>query len=323
MRGRTTDSNNIGGQYLVSWNSYYILCATAPAWPEVDGSIQVPWNWIHLYDQTYLYAERPFEDDDTLPSRCLQWPELIAVSAQQICGWDASTGQSKGPQDDALYEQHVQALGNLPEQVIYNNQGEPIEVIPDGLATPNLRGPAWVGAQQVQLGSSEAADPAQRLYPADNQPFAVEVRHKYFGGNDNPAWDSWGWRAEMLGVSSSRDPTSYAIGIYSDPDCTAYLYTTGAFSEQPSEWQVGEQEDEQGLPIPIQVWATEYNPGLLGQPSETPQDIHHAVLFGSAQEGRATLPGGPEPGAVGHLYWKASQPPRNGNKSPKRRRKNK
>jgi hypothetical protein len=138
-----------------------------------------------------------------------------------------------------------------------------------------------------------------KLYPEDDEPFVIEIRHKEFTGNANPAWDGWGWRAEILNESSTRDPSARAIAIYSDEACTQYLYTTGAFTEQQSMWQVDSNDN------PITVWATEYNPGLLGYNNDEKADVHHACLLGAAQEGFATLRAGQE--SAVHYFWSHTQ----------------
>jgi hypothetical protein len=168
-----------------------------------------------------------------------------------------------------------------------------------GAATSTLLFTYFQGEQPRQIGNPVASDPIERLYPSDNLPFAVEVRHKQFTGNANPAWDGWGWRAEIVGGAASRDPSARAIGIYSDEACTQYLYTTGAFTQQQSAWQV----DGQGQPLT--VWATEYNPGLLGYDNDSKQDVHHACLLGAAQEGHATLQ--PDQESAYHEFWEHDQ----------------
>lgn len=168
-----------------------------------------------------------------------------------------------------------------------------------GQATPPLRFQHFMGEPQVLAGDPQATDPIEQLYPADNLPFAIEVRHRLFTENANPEWDGWGWRAEIIGGAASRDPSARAIGIYSDEACTQYLYTTGAFTQQTSTWQV----DAQGAPLTI--WATEYNPGLLGYPNDTKQPVHHACLLGAAQEGHATLRADQE--SAYHEFWEHDQ----------------
>jgi hypothetical protein len=164
-----------------------------------------------------------------------------------------------------------------------------------GAATDTLRFQYFMGHAPRQIGNPVATDPIAKLYPADNMPLAIEIRHKLFTGNSNPAWDGWGWRAEIVGGAASRSPTARAIGIYTDAACTQYRYTTGAFTSQPSAWQV----DSQGQPLT--VWATEYNPGLLGDNNDNKADVHHACLLGSAQEGHATLRATDE--RAYHEFW--------------------
>lgn len=169
----------------------------------------------------------------------------------------------------------------------------------NGFATDALRYHHFMGDFQPKLGNANSTDPIEQVYPDNNRPLAIEVRHKLFTGNANPEWDGWGWRAEIIGGAASRSPAARAIGIYSDAACTEYLYTTGAFTLQQSVWQV----DSQGNPLT--VWATEYNPGLLGYPNDNKQDVHHACLFGSAKEGYATLRASQE--RVYHEFWEHDQ----------------
>lgn len=211
-----------------------------------------------------------------------------------ILGCDPSTGEMVEPFNAALYAE-IRPLGNAPASIVFDENFNPIGTTKAGKATGELAFHSWAGAEPRHLGSNGA------LYPDDNQPFVIEVRHKYFGGNANPAWDGYGWRAEIVGLSSTRDPANYAIGVYNDPECTDYWYTTGAFSEQPSDWQTDGQGD------PVQVWATEYNPAFLtGTGNAEPVDTHHAVLLGSAQEGYSTLKA-THPASV-HNYWEHTQP---------------
>lgn len=168
----------------------------------------------------------------------------------------------------------------------------------NGQATGSLDYQHFAGAARRVMNPA-ATDPVERAYPPDNLPFAIEVRHKEFTGNANPEWDGWGWRAEIVGGAASRDPAARAIGIYSDPECLNYLYTTGAFTQQSSAWQT----DAAGEPLT--VWATEYNPGLLGYPNDAKAPVHHACLLGSAQEGHATL--WPDQVSAYHEFWDHDQ----------------
>jgi len=109
-----------------------------------------------------------------------------------------------------------------------------------------------------------------------NTPYFVEIQHKYFEGT----WAGWGWRAEINGASKGRDPTSRAIGVYNDSEWTAYLYTTGAFVEQVSEWQTDDAGNS------VRVWATE-TPAGYAKPDKEQWNL--ALLKGSAQEVRTHL----------------------------------
>lgn len=184
------------------------------------------------------------------------------------------------------------------------NQAEYLAIRPLGNDAGQATGPLefhkFMGEEQRLAGDPLASDPIERAYPADNLPFAIEVRHKLFTGNANPEWDGWGWRAEIVGGAASRDPSARAIGIYHNADDVNVWYTTGAFTQQQSAWQV----DTQGQPLT--VWATEYNPAFLtGTGFVTPQTTHHACLFGSIVEGRATLRADQQ--SAYHEFWQHDQ----------------
>lgn len=178
-------------------------------------------------------------------------------------------------------------------------QIRPLGNAADGRAVAGLRFHHFMGDWHPKLGNPASVDPVERLYPDGNRPLAIEVRHKLFTGNANPAWDGWGWRAEIVGGAAARSPAARAIGIYADAECTAYLYTTGAFTQQASAWQT----DSSGAPLT--VWATEYNPGLLGYDNDAKQDVHHACLLGSSKEGFATLRS--DQASAYHEFWEHPQ----------------
>lgn len=172
-------------------------------------------------------------------------------------------------------------------------QIRPLGNNPDGSATPTLDYHHWMGWAPRKIGTDGS------LYPDDIKPFRIEIRHKEFVGEANPEWNGWGWRAEIVGSAASRDPSARAIAIYADPECTQYLYTTGAFSQGQSEWQT----DEDGALLT--VWFTQYNPAHLGYNNDERQSVNHAVLFGSVQEGHATL--APDVDGMILNYWEHEQ----------------
>ena len=221
--------------------------------------------------------------------------EPPAVGGDIIGVWDYD-GMPIGAPNVTAYTV-IRPLGNTVRKLRDKAGNETGQVM--GEATTNLQYHYVMGHAPRMLGNPVDADPVKRLYPANNLPLVIEVRHKLFTGNSNPEWNGWGWRAEIVGGATSRSPAARAIGIYSDAACTAYLYTTGAFTQQPSAWQV----NAEGLPLT--VWATEYNPGLLGYPNDSKAPVHHACLLGGAQEGHATL--WPEQESARHEFWLHNQ----------------
>ncbi len=159
----------------------------------------------------------------------------------------------------------------------------------DGSATGDLR---WSYID----GWPHRLFPSGSPYPDDNIPFDAEARHLYFDTPATPASTGWGFRVELIGDAGTRDPSARAIGVYSDAECTQYLWTTGAFQSGPSEWQV----DEQGEPLT--VWFTNSWDG--DRPDER-KDWHIAFLLGSAQEGHQTLPAGQD--GIRYLFWEHEQ----------------
>jgi hypothetical protein len=201
----------------------------------------------------------------------------LGVPGTLLGGWNTDGTQPLDDNDDPLYPVHddfllIRPLGNRA----------------DGLATDALQYPYPSGSAQRWLSQTS-------LYPVDNQPISLDMRHKEFTGNVNPEWDGWGWRGEILVTAAARPANARAIGIYSDPECTAYLYTTGAFQFGQSEWQT---DIDGNL---IDVWFTECP---LGRATTEQQDWHYALLFGAAQEGHYTLPIGSPP--LVRNYWQAN-----------------
>ena len=223
--------------------------------------------------------------------------QLDPAEDMLIVATDAQ-GVPQGEVDYDLYAQ-IRPWGNLPPKPIYDDAGDVVGQTRGGDATGVLGYAAVAGDPERALGDHTADDPIARLYPAENQPFAIEQRHVYFDDD----YSGWGWRAEIVGGFSSRDPSVRAIAWYSDPECTQYVGTTGAFVEQQSWWQT---DAEGNL---LTVWATETPPGFRKGEDEP---WHLAVLWASVQEGYATLqPGGQQT----HLYWDRTQgrpPPSSG-----------
>jgi len=163
----------------------------------------------------------------------------------------------------------------------------PLGNAPDGLATKNLRYTHPAGAKQEWLEK-------EQVYPVTNDAMAIDTRYWW---DPTAGWEGWGWRSEIVHTASNRPPQNRAIGIYTDVDCSDYLYTTGAFKQEESHWQV----DEDGNPLT--VWATNNPPGRVN-PEKEP--VHFSLLHGAEQEGHSSLyANGDE--EVKLLYWEHDQ----------------
>lgn len=165
-----------------------------------------------------------------------------------------------------------------------------------GEATGPLGYMEFAGCRQRVLGDPEATYEPARLYPASDIPFDAEARHKYFSTPATPSSTGWGFRYELIGKAETRDPSARAIGVYSDPECTQYLWTTGALQLGISEWQTDD------LGNPIEVW---YTDSWDGDRPDDQKDWHIAMLLGSEQEGHQTLPIGSD--GIRYLFWEFDQ----------------
>lgn len=92
----------------------------------------------------------------------------------------------------------------------------------------------------------------------------------------------------MLSADPLRDITARGIGVYSDPECTAFLYTTGSFVQDGSHNN------------------NFYTECPAGQRTPAPAQVNFALLLGSAQEGYFNLPEGGDD--VEALFWSSDQP---------------
>jgi hypothetical protein len=180
------------------------------------------------------------------------------------------------------------------------NSAEYLTIRPLGNAAGEATGPLlyhyFMGEAQRMLGNPAATDPIEKIYPAGNLPFDVEIRHKYFTDPAHPQVNGWGFRVELIGSATTRNPALRAIGVYSDAAATQYLWTTGALSLGTSDWQV----DANGTPL--QVW---YTHSWDGDRPAQKKDWHIAMLKGSAQEGIQTLGAGVD--GIRYLFWDRTQ----------------
>jgi hypothetical protein len=119
-------------------------------------------------------------------------------------------------------------------------------------------------------------------YPTGNEPFTLKITRTL---TLDDAWSHipWGWRVDMVSEDPSRDITARAVGIYSDPECTAYLYTTGAFVDDGS--------------------GNYYTECPVGQRKASPEPVYFALLLGAGQEGYFNLIDEAEGAEVTKLFW--------------------
>ena len=163
-----------------------------------------------------------------------------------------------------------------------------------GQATGTLCYHHVMGHAHRMLGDPEAADPIERLYPADDQPFEIIIDHFWY---EQAEFSGWGFLAEIAGGAASRDPSVRAMAVYSDPEHTQYLWTGGAFRQGPS--RLG-QVDSEGNPLT--VWFSD-TPAGFRTAEKTPWNL--AVLWASVQEGTCILD--PDAGRITLQFWSHSQ----------------
>ena len=94
----------------------------------------------------------------------------------------------------------------------------------------------------------------------------------------------------MLSDDPGRDITARAIGVYSDPAATNFLFTTGAFVND------GKYGD---------VFYTECPPGNR---NTNPDPVYFALLLGAAQEGIFQLDSPDDGAEATALFWEADAP---------------
>ena len=163
-----------------------------------------------------------------------------------------------------------------------------------GVATGALDLIHYAGHAQRHLQAAPAVDTMPE-YPSGTQPFTATMARRM---DETPGWEGHGWSFTVEFVDPNRPPTNRAVGIYSDPECTAYLYTAGALVLTDT----GEVEVVDEVEIPIMKYMS-VNPA--GKATVAPEDIYFALLHGSAQEGINTLLAGDEENM--RYYWENDQ----------------
>ena len=246
------------------------------------------------------------------------WPPVVILAA-----WEQS-GLQTGQTYDNSEPPEVIGSPTHPIHADYWNFVRPLGNGVEGRATGPLRTKRWQGHPEARYAIEDVSeypavdapfqlkitrdDYGSEALPWDNGTtyalgdFATSggmwqslqdnnTGNTPFGGS--PFWEFinqpgvWGWTVEMISNDPLRDITARAIGVYSDPECTSYLYTTGAFIQD------GSHDNNFYTECPI------------GQRQATDAQVNFALLLGSAQEGWFNLPEGG--GDAEALFWNSGQ----------------
>lgn len=219
-------------------------------------------------DEAFLVGEAGFTGWDALPT------------ASIVGSWDAQTGLQEGQSYDNSEPPIVVGTPTHPVTADYAGWVRPLGN-EAGRATGLLDSTRWAGHAEPKF-----LQDAQR-YKDTDAPFTLEIFRVYHpGGTPEYPVAGWGWTVRMISDDPERDITARAVGLYSDPECTAYLYTTGAFV-----WNAVDEYYETYCPP--------------GQVQPTDAQVNFALLLGAAQEGFFNLPEGG--GEAGALFWSHNQ----------------
>lgn len=202
----------------------------------------------------------------------IEWSE----NAYIVGSWDSETGLRYGQ----TYDAEGGVIGT-PEHAIHPDYLEFINPLGNraGQATGHLDTLRWQGHPEAKFLQDD------RRYPDTDAPFQLKIERVYHDGTD-PTFtiEGWGWTVTMISADPVRDITARGIGVYSDPECTQYLYTTGAF---------------------INENGTYLTRCPSGQVQPTDAQVNFALLLGSAQEGFFNLPAGSS--TTEALFWSKDQ----------------
>lgn len=294
----------------MSFDRIYKILTADPQWDELNPqppqSVQIASN---ATESAYLVGSGGFADWDALTSTL-------------VGSWDSTTGLQEGESYDeseppvvvgtptypvtADYADWIRPLGNdagratgildstrwqghVEQKFLFEDNRYPptdypftLEIYRENIG---VDAPVWDNATQYFTGDY-VQSPLGTTWRAIQDNF----NQTPFGGS--PFWEfintpGWGWSVVMLSADPERDITARGIGVYSDPECTAFLYTTGAFVQDGSHGN------------------NYYTECPVGQRTPTPNQVNFALLLGAAQEGYFNLPEGGE--NVMALFWKSDQ----------------
>jgi hypothetical protein len=280
----------------------------------------LPSQTVKITDNGILIAYQHTTDGDPL----LGWP----VSTVVFAGWDNNQVAGDltlqvGETFDALGD--VIGTPTYPINADYWIWVNPLGNTVDGRATGMLRVVRWQGHAEVKAAVTDVSeypatnepftleiirqDYGSEALPWDNATVYATGEYATSGGmwvslqdgnvgntpfGGSPFWEFinqsgfWGWVVQVISNDPLRDIQARAVGIYTDPECTIFQYTTGAFIND------GKYGD---------VFYTECPPGNR---VSTNAQVNFALLLGAAQEGWMNLPEGGDGETQDNLYWAAS-----------------
>ncbi len=243
------------------------LLAADAVWDELNPQPQPSTLMAEFNDgtdqQAYLYTGADITD----------WPP----SASIVGAWDRQTGLQEGQYYD-VDGTTVLGTPTYPVTADYTDYVRPLGN-DNGRATGLLDSLRWQGMPEPKF-----LQDAQR-YKDTDAPFTLKITRVEHVSPD--PFPGFGWVVEMLSDDPLRDITARAVGIYTDPECTAYLYTTGAFIQD------GSHDNHYYTECPV------------GQRQPTNAQVNFALLLGSVQEGFFNLPEGSDESEA--LFWSKDQ----------------
>ena len=196
-------------------------------------------------------------------------------------------GRATGILDSLKWQGHQESSGGgkfLETDNRYTSADSPftLEIIRENIG---VDAPVWDAVTQYFTG-----DYVQSPLGTTWQASQDSLNESPFGGS--AFWDfvnspGWGWSVVMLSADPLRDITARAVGIYTDPECTIFEYTTGSFVQDGSHGN------------------NYYTVCPPGNRLPAPDQVNFALLLGAAQEGFFNLP--ENSGTTEALFWASDQ----------------